>query len=94
VFSRQLILGDNLDTQNIAASYDGGVLTLMIPVAEQAKPPQDHHHQRQQRPAGHQRLTAGLIVMPQTQLGVNGQFVVPGGGQEKSPCVVRVSRRC
>jgi len=38
VFSRQLILGDNLDTQNIAASYDGGVLTLRIPVAEQAKP--------------------------------------------------------
>ena len=38
VFSRQLILGDNLDTQRIAASYDGGVLTLRIPVAEQAKP--------------------------------------------------------
>lgn len=38
VFSRQLILGDNLDTDNIAASYNGGVLTLRIPVAEQAKP--------------------------------------------------------
>ena len=38
VFSRQLILGDNLDTQQIAASYDGGVLTLRIPIAEQAKP--------------------------------------------------------
>ncbi len=38
VFSRQLILGDNLDTERIAASYDGGVLTLRIPVAEQAKP--------------------------------------------------------
>ena len=38
VFSRQLILGDNLDTEHIAASYDGGVLTLQIPVAEQAKP--------------------------------------------------------
>ena len=38
VFSRQLILGDNLDTQRISASYDGGVLTLRIPVAEQAKP--------------------------------------------------------
>lgn len=38
VFSRQLILGDNLDTQHISASYDGGVLTLRIPVAEQAKP--------------------------------------------------------
>ncbi len=38
VFSRQLILGDNLDTEHIAASYDSGVLTLNIPVAEQAKP--------------------------------------------------------
>jgi HSP20 family protein len=38
VFSRQLILGDNLDTERIAASYDAGVLTLKIPVAEQAKP--------------------------------------------------------
>jgi HSP20 family protein len=38
VFSRQLILGDNLDTENIAARYDAGVLSLQIPVAEQAKP--------------------------------------------------------
>jgi HSP20 family protein len=38
VFSRQLILGDNLDTERIAAGYDDGVLTLKIPVAEQAKP--------------------------------------------------------
>jgi len=38
VFSRQLILGDTLDTEHIVAAYDGGVLTLQIPVAEQAKP--------------------------------------------------------
>jgi HSP20 family protein len=38
VFSRQLILGDSLDTDRIAANYDSGVLTLQIPVAEQAKP--------------------------------------------------------
>jgi len=38
VFSRQLILGDNLDTEHIAASYHSGVLILQIPVAEQAKP--------------------------------------------------------
>lgn len=38
VFSRQLFLGDNLDTEKIAASYDAGVLTLRIPVAEEAKP--------------------------------------------------------
>jgi HSP20 family protein len=38
VFSRQLILGDNLDTDNVGAAYSSGVLTLRIPVAEQAKP--------------------------------------------------------
>jgi HSP20 family protein len=38
VFSRQLILGETLDTEKVTASYDAGVLTLRIPVAEQAKP--------------------------------------------------------
>jgi HSP20 family protein len=38
VFSRQLFLGDALDTDNIQASYDNGVLTVRIPVLEQAKP--------------------------------------------------------
>ena len=38
VFSRQLFLGETLDAERITASYDAGVLTLRIPVAEQAKP--------------------------------------------------------
>jgi len=38
VFSRQLFLGDTLDTDRIEASYDAGVLTLRIPIAEKAKP--------------------------------------------------------
>lgn len=38
VFSRQLILGDNLDTEQVTASYVDGVLSLRIPVAEKAKP--------------------------------------------------------
>ncbi len=37
-FSRQLFLGETLDTERIEASYDAGVLTLRIPVAEQARP--------------------------------------------------------
>ncbi|MER7174319.1 Hsp20/alpha crystallin family protein [Streptomyces mesophilus] len=37
-FSRQLFLGDTLDAERIDASYDAGVLTLRVPVAEQAKP--------------------------------------------------------
>ena len=38
VFTRQLILGDTLDTERVEASYEDGVLTLRIPVAEKAKP--------------------------------------------------------
>jgi HSP20 family protein len=37
-FSRQLVLGDNLDLDRIEASYDAGVLQLVVPVAERAKP--------------------------------------------------------
>jgi HSP20 family protein len=38
VFSRQVILGDALDADRIAAAYNAGVLRLTIPVAEKAKP--------------------------------------------------------
>jgi HSP20 family protein len=38
VFSRQLVLGENLDTERIEAGYHEGVLSLRIPVAEKAKP--------------------------------------------------------
>ena len=38
LFSRQLVLGDNLDLEKIEAGYDGGVLHLKVPVAEKAKP--------------------------------------------------------
>lgn len=37
-FTRQLFLGETLDTENIEAHYDAGVLTLTLKVAEQAKP--------------------------------------------------------
>ncbi|WP_132429344.1 Hsp20/alpha crystallin family protein [Pseudonocardia endophytica] len=36
-YSRQLFLGENLDTDRITAHYDAGVLTVRIPVAERAK---------------------------------------------------------
>jgi HSP20 family protein len=38
VFSRQLFLGETLDTDKIDASYVDGVLRLTVPVAEEAKP--------------------------------------------------------
>jgi len=36
--SRQIKLGSSLDAENLAASYDQGVLTVTIPVREEAKP--------------------------------------------------------
>jgi HSP20 family protein len=37
-FSRQLFLGESLDTDAIEADYADGVLTLRVPIAERAKP--------------------------------------------------------
>jgi HSP20 family protein len=37
-FSRQLFLGESLDSERIDARYQDGVLTLRLPVAEKAKP--------------------------------------------------------
>jgi len=38
LFSRQLVLGDNLDLDKVDAGYESGVLRLRVPVAERAKP--------------------------------------------------------
>jgi HSP20 family protein len=38
VFERRLTLGDGLDLEHIAATWQDGVLTLTIPIAEAAKP--------------------------------------------------------
>ncbi len=37
-FTRQLFLGESLNADGIQANYENGVLTVNIPVAEQAKP--------------------------------------------------------
>ncbi|WP_396668065.1 Hsp20/alpha crystallin family protein [Microbacterium sp. R86528] len=37
-FVRQLNLGQGVDTEQISASYDNGVLSVTIPVSEKAKP--------------------------------------------------------
>ena len=37
-FTRDVLLGNNLDVTRIGAEYDAGVLTITIPVAEHAKP--------------------------------------------------------
>ena len=37
-YTRQILLGDTLDSENVQANCEHGVLTLTIPVAETAKP--------------------------------------------------------
>ena len=37
-FTRQMRLGEGLDSDNISADYTDGVLTLRVPVVEKAKP--------------------------------------------------------
>ena len=37
-YRRQLSLGESVDTTRISANYENGVLTVVIPVAETAKP--------------------------------------------------------
>jgi HSP20 family protein len=38
LFSRQLVLGDDVDLEHVKADYEVGVLRLTIPIAEKAKP--------------------------------------------------------
>ena len=37
-YSRQIVMGDGLDLESVGANYRDGVLTVTIPVKEQAKP--------------------------------------------------------
>ncbi|WP_435871248.1 Hsp20/alpha crystallin family protein [Leifsonia virtsii] len=37
-YLRQFTIGDDVDPEGITASYDNGVLSVMIPIAERAKP--------------------------------------------------------
>jgi HSP20 family protein len=37
-YLRQFSVGEGIDTEKIAATYDNGVLSLVLPVSERAKP--------------------------------------------------------
>ena len=86
VFSRQLFLGDTLDTEHIDAGYDAGVLTLRIPVAGEGKAPQDQHHQHRQRTPADRSLTrssgAGPLGSRRLRAGSHG---TPGGRRHDQP---------
>ena len=61
VFSRQIILGDNLNLDAVEATYNDGVLHLTVPVAEKAKPRKisiDSSSSNGELEGDHRRLTA------------------------------------
>ncbi len=66
IYTRQLFLADTLDSENVQANYEHGVLTLTIPVAEAAKP-------RRVQIGGGQD---GQTIAPQT---AGGAEALPGG---------------
>ena len=57
LFSRQLVLGDNLDLDRIEAAYRDGVLRLVVPVAEKAKPRKIEIQQSESARGQHAELT-------------------------------------
>jgi HSP20 family protein len=67
IYTRQLFLADTLDSENVQANYEHGVLTLTIPVAEAAKP------RRVQIGGGQDAQT----IQPQA---AGGAEALPGGG--------------
>ena len=75
VFSRQLFLGDNLDAGRLEASFDQGILTLTIPVAEQARP---RRIEISAKPGGAQQVQPGGGQAGGGAEG--GGFEQPGGG--------------
>ena len=70
-FSRQVILGESLDVGNVKASYDAGVLSLRIPVAERAKPRKIEIS----RSSGAQQISSGAQQGSGTQQGSGAQQV-------------------
>ena len=68
-FTRQLQLGENLDTQNVQARYANGVLHLTIPVAEAAQP---------------RRIEVQRAEAPQSiEMSAGQESAEPGSGDEQ-----------
>jgi len=58
-YLRQLNLGQGIDTAHISASYDNGVLSVVVPVAEEAKPRKIAVQSSAAAPAPQSEVTAG-----------------------------------
>jgi len=79
-FSRQLMLGDDLDTEQIAADYRNGVLLLRIPVARAAQP---RRVEVRRAPAGPDSLGSNSDDRVQSSGRTVLGSTVPGNGRER-----------
>jgi HSP20 family protein len=57
-YLRQFSLGEGIDAENIAAHYDNGVLSVLLPVSQRAKPRKIQVHTGEPQQAQHS-VTAG-----------------------------------
>jgi len=73
-YSRQVVLGDGLDVGAVNADYRDGVLTVTIPVAEQAKP------RRIEIGRGESGTHEGHKLISGTAAGTNGKEKRVGSG--------------
>jgi HSP20 family protein len=69
LFSRQLMLGDTLETENVGASYQDGVLRLEFPIAEAAKP---------------RKITVTSIERDSSDRPTNGHSEVPSTSEQSA----------
>jgi HSP20 family protein len=63
-YTRQLFLADTLDSENVQAEYERGVLTVTIPVAEAAKPRRVQVGGRQDAQTIESQTTGGAEALP------------------------------
>jgi HSP20 family protein len=78
-FTRQLQLGESLDTQKVQASYGDGVLHLTIPVAQAAQP----RRIEVRTAAGGGQRQIGVDSGQQTAVGAGSDAATSGNGQSQ-----------
>ena len=86
--TRQLQVGEAMDTQNVSASYSNGVLSLLVPVAQAAQPRRIQvQHDQGQQPVGLTGAGAGA-PSPDAETDITpagaGQPQAEAAGQESA----------
>jgi HSP20 family protein len=72
IYTRQILLGDTLDAENMQANCEHGVLTLTIPVAETAKPRRVQIAGSKEAQTIEPQTTSGTQAGPARETGAEG----------------------